>query len=56
MQTRTNIFNNFFANQCQPLNNARDLATNQIFLTQSRLGSLDLNEGELSNNKSSKHK
>ena len=47
IQTKANIFNKFFADQCQPLNNASDLPTNQIFLTQSRLGSLDFNEGEL---------
>ena len=47
IQTKRNIFNKFFADQCQPLNNASDLPTNQIFLTQSRLGSLDFNEGEL---------
>ena len=44
IQTKTNIFNKFFADQCQPLNNASDLSTNQIFLTQ---GSLGFNEGEL---------
>ena len=47
MQTKTNIFNKFFANHCQPLNNASDLPTNLIFLTQSRLGSLDFTEGQL---------
>ena len=47
IQTKTNIFNNFFPDQCQPLNNASDLPTNQIFLTQSKLGSLDFNKGEL---------
>ena len=47
IQTKTNILNKFFADHCQPLNNASDLPTNQIFLTQSRLGSLDFNEGEL---------
>ena len=47
IQTKANIFKNFFADQCQPLNNASDLPTNQIFLTESRLGSLDFNEGEL---------
>ena len=47
IETKINIFNKFFADQCQPLNNAIDLPTNQIFLTQSRLGSLDFNEGEL---------
>ena len=35
------------ADQCQPLNNTSDLQTNQIFSTQSRLGSLDFNEGGL---------
>ena len=47
IQTKTNILNKFFADQCQRLNNASDLLTNQIFLTQSRLGFLDFNEGEL---------
>ena len=47
IQKKTNIFNKFFADQCQPLNNASDLPTNQIFLTRSRLGSLDFNEREL---------
>ena len=47
IQTKINIFNKLFANQCQPLNNASDLPTNQIFLTQSRRTSLDFNEGEL---------
>ena len=46
IQTKTNIFNNFFADQCQPLNNASDLPTISI-PTQSRLWSLDFNEGEL---------
>ena len=31
IQTKTNIFNKFFANQFQPLNSASDLPTNQIF-------------------------
>ena len=47
IQTKTNIFNKFFANQFQPLNSASDLPTNQIFLTQSRLRSSDFNKGEL---------
>ena len=34
IQTKTNIFNKFFADQCQTLNNASDLPTNQRFLTQ----------------------
>ena len=40
-------FNKFFADQCQPLNNASDLPTNKLLLSQSRLGSLDFNEEEL---------
>ena len=47
IQTKGNTFNNFFADQCQPLNNPSDLPTNQIFSTQSRLWSLDFNEREL---------
>ena len=47
IQTKANIFNKFFADQCQPLNNPSDLPTNQIFSTQSRLWSLDFNEREL---------
>ena len=47
IQTKTNIFNKFFADQSQPLNNASDPQTNQIFLTKSRLVALDFNEGEL---------
>ena len=47
IQTKRNIFDKFIADQCQPLNNTSDLPTNQIFLTQSRLVSLDFNEGEL---------
>ena len=47
IQTKTNIFNKLFADQFQPLKNASDLPTNQIFLTQSRLVSLDFNEEEL---------
>ena len=47
IKTKTNIFNKFFAEQCQPLNNTSDPPTNQIFWTQSELGSSDFNEGEL---------
>ena len=47
IQTKTNILNKFFIDQSQPLNNASDLPTNQIFLAQSRLVSLEFNEGEL---------
>ena len=56
IQTKINISNKFFADQCQPLNNASDLPTNPIFLTQSRLGSWISSKGNFSNNKSSKHK
>ena len=37
IQTKANIFNKFFADQCQPLNNPSDLPRNQIFSIQSRL-------------------
>ena len=47
IQTKFNSFNKFFADQCHPLNIASDLPTNQIFLTQSRLGFLDIKKGEL---------
>ena len=42
-------FNKFFAEQCTPLNNDSSIPSNQIFLTQSRLGSLVFNEGEMLN-------
>ena len=42
IQTKTNIFNKFFLPT-----NVIDLPTNQIFLSQSSLGYLDFNEGEL---------
>ena len=41
------IFNKYFAEQCKPLKNDSVLPVNQIFLTQSRLSSLDFNEGEI---------
>ena len=47
IQKKISIFNKSFADQCPPLNNASDLPTNQIFLAQSRLVSLNFNEGEL---------
>ena len=47
IQIKISSFNKFFADQCHPLNIASDLPTNQIFLTQSRLGSLDINKGDL---------
>ena len=47
MKTKADIFNNFFAEQCTPLKNNSKLPSNQIYLTQSRLGSLNFNEGEI---------
>ena len=46
IQAKRNIFK-FFANQCTPLKNNNMLPTNQLFVTQARLGSLDFNEGEI---------
>ena len=45
-QSKGNISNKFFADQCTALKNDSVLPTNQIFLTQARLGSLDFNEGD----------
>ena len=47
IQIKANIFNKFFADQCTPLKNSSSLPANQIFLTQSRLTSLDFDEDEL---------
>ena len=47
IQMKASIFNKFFADQCTPLKNNSSLPVNQIFLTQSRLTSLDFNEDEL---------
>ena len=47
MKTKANIFNKFFAEQCTPLKNDSRLSSNQIFLTQSPLSSLDFNEDEI---------
>ena len=41
------IFNKFFEEQCSPLKNDSVFPVNQIFLTQSRLNSLDFNEDEI---------
>ena len=46
-QSKANIFNKFFADQCTPLKNDSVLPTNQVFLTQVSLGSLDFNESEI---------
>ena len=47
MKTKANIFNKFFAEQSTPLKNNSKLPSNQIFLTQSRLNSLDFNKDEI---------
>ena len=46
MKTKADIFNKFFAEQCTPLKIDSKLPNSQIFLTQSRLSSLDFNEDE----------
>ena len=47
IQEKANVFNKFFAEQCTPLNNNSSLPVNQLFLTHSRLMSLDFDEDEL---------
>ena len=47
MKTKADIFNKFFEEQCTPLKNDSKIPINQIFLTQSRLSSLDFNEAEI---------
>ena len=47
IQAKANIFNNFFAEQCTPLKNKSMLPTNQLFMTQARVKSLDFNEVEI---------
>ena len=47
MKTKADIFSKFFAEQCTPLKNDSKIPINQIFLTQSRLSSLDFNEDEI---------
>ena len=47
MKTKADIFNKLFADQCTPLKNDSKLPSNQIYLTQSRLGSLNFNEDEI---------
>ena len=47
IQRKANVFNKFFAEQCTPLNNNSSLPVNQLFLTYSRLMSLDFDEDEL---------
>ena len=47
IQTKGNIFNKFFAEQCRPLRNGSVLPVNQMFLTQARLKSLDIKKVEI---------
>jgi len=47
MRSKANIFNNFFAEQCTPLKNDSQLPLNQMYLTHSRLASLEFNEDEI---------
>ena len=47
IETKTNIFSTFFAEQCTPLKNSSVLPANQMFLTQSRLNSINFNEDEI---------
>ena len=47
IQKKANVLNKFFAEQCTPLDNNSSLPVYQLFLTQSRLRSLDLDDDEL---------
>ena len=47
IQTKVNIFNKFFAEQCTPLRNGSVLPVSQMFLAQARLKSLDFKEVEI---------
>ena len=47
IKTKGDMFNNFFAEQCTPLKNDSKLLSNQIYLTQPKLVSLDFNEDEV---------
>ena len=46
-ETKVNIFNEYFAQQCTLLKNNSVLPSNQTFLTQSRLTSLDFSEEKI---------
>ena len=46
-KTKEDIFNNFLVEQCTLLKNDSKLPSNQIYLTQSKLVSLDFNEDEV---------
>ena len=47
IQTKANIFNKFFAEQCTSLTNDSVVPVKQIFLTQSRLNYISFNEDEI---------
>ena len=47
IQSKANIFNKLFADQCTPLQNTSMLPANQIFLTQARLGSLGISNSKI---------
>ena len=47
IQTKANIFNKFFAEQCTPLTSDSVVPVNQIFLTQSRLNYINFNEDKI---------
>ena len=47
IKTKASIFNKFFNEQCTLLKNNSVLPVNQIFLTQSRLNSIDFNEDDV---------
>ena len=47
IRTKANVFNRFFAEKCTPLKNSSVLSSNQEFLTQERLGSLDFSNDEI---------
>ena len=44
IKTKADIFNKFFAEQFTPLKKGSKLLSNQIYLTQSRLGLLNFND------------
>ena len=47
IETKANIFNKFFAEQCTPSKNSSILPANQMFLTQSTVNSINFNEDEI---------
>ena len=47
MKTKAHIFNKFYAEQCTPLKKDSKVPSNQIYLTQSGLGSLNFNDDEI---------